>query len=191
MINALIDEIETCLKQNLHMSSLSLTLILIDMCSKVEFSKEQKQSVRYPNWFDKYVAESMRHFKDKEDDFYINGQIAYDLRNCVLHEGDPDLKMKDSNVQKFELLVEDHNRCSHMGTETLVISHYKNCEEKIDSRQMTISLLDFCEKVIACVKDYYNKNINKFDFKYKVVNISESNSGIFDVEGLNRFIYKK
>ena len=39
---------------------------------------------------------------------------------------------------------------------------YKNCEEKIDSRQMTISLLDFCEKVIACVKDYYNKNINKF-----------------------------
>lgn len=190
MINAFINEIEKCIEQNLYMASLSLSLILIDMCSKAEYPNEINK-IRYPKWFDKYISDSMKGFKDKEDGFYVNGQIAYDLRNCVLHEGNPDLKMKDSNVQKFELLVEDHNRCSHMGTETLVISHYENGEEKIDSRQMTISLLDFCEKVIACVKDYYNKNINKFDFKYKVVNISESNSGIFGVEGLNRFIYKK
>lgn len=191
MINALIDEIETCLKQNLYMSSLSLTLILIDMCSKVEYPKEQKQSVRYPNWFDKYVSESMRLFRDKEEDFFVNGEIAYDLRNCVLHDGDPDLKKKETNVQRFELLVEDYNIYSHMGTETLVISHYENDEEKIDSRQMIISLLDFCEKVIACVKDYYNKNTQKFKFNYKVVNISKSNADIFGIDDGSRHIYKK
>ena len=188
MIDAIIDEIDKCLENNLYMSALTLCLVLPDMCGRVEYP-ELSPRERYINWFDKFATPVPPNPEDGIP--YINGQIVYDLRNNVIHSGDPDINDKKSNIQKFELLVQENGRACYEGTSSTVVTHYEGTEEVVDYRKMTISLRDLCTIICCTAKEYYKDNKDKFSFKYNVVNMEESLYDAMYVKGLRRKIYKK
>ncbi|MBR1925913.1 MAG: hypothetical protein IJ837_03550 [Clostridia bacterium] len=188
MIKAFIKEIRESLDKEMYMSALTLTLILPDMCGQVEYSGE-KPKERYIKWFDNFVASSMRHRYDDDKIPYVSGQIAWDLRNNVIHGGDPDVNSKESDIQDFKLLVQEKGRSAYAGTSTCVMTKIINGQEIVEHRSITIALRDFCNTVCCCVNAYYKKNIDKFTFKYKVVNIDDMSAKL--MVGVKREVYKK
>lgn len=187
MINAFINEIEMCLEKGFYMSALALCLILPDMCGKAEYPDKTHRD-RYISWFDKYATPDYPY--DRDEMPYINGQIIYDLRNNVIHSGDPDLNDKKSNIQKFELLVQESGRACYSGTSSTVVSHFEGIDEIVDYRSITISLRDLCTIVCLTAKKYYKENKNKFRFKYNVVNMDQETYDKMIIGGHDRRLYK-
>lgn len=76
MIERLIKEVESCLKNKLYMSALTTVLTLPDICGKAEFPK-LKNGERYRKWLDQYVC--------SQDFNIIKSEETYKLRNSTLH----------------------------------------------------------------------------------------------------------
>lgn len=88
MINRIINEINQALDHNLYFSALALSLVLPDSCAKAEYPTATNK-IRYTNWYKKYVGDSIINAGDLPN---IDENVAYSLRCCFLHEGNPNRK---------------------------------------------------------------------------------------------------
>lgn len=172
MINRIINEIEKCIENECYIAALSLSLTLVDTCGKAEYQTNGKD--RFINWYDSHIGDMYKPTsKHGEDMPYLSGELAYQLRCMLLHQGTPNAidhssgdraKVNDdrNKINEFILTIssETDEGLSYVSyTEGLVVK---------DS-SLKISLLNLCRRIVRAVRSYYEQNPKRFDFfKYEI-----------------------
>lgn len=92
MITKLIIEINKALSHNLYFAALSLALTLPDICGKAEYPEKGSTS-RYKLWYDENIGqyEKSPSVEGIPDMPYLSGEIVYNFRSSLFHQGNPNL----------------------------------------------------------------------------------------------------
>lgn len=172
MINRIVEEIKVCLNTNCFIAALTTALTLPDICGRAEFPNKST-SIRYKEWYNKYVGEDEKFRCNKEDNLYLNGDLVYLLRNNTLHQGTLDIDSEMYNIQDFTLLVELPNssilQCSTFCTE----KYFVDGKLIRTIKKVNINVVELILKICKCAQTYYNDNKEKFEFmKDKITTIS-------------------
>jgi len=187
MINKLIEEIRKSLDNGCPFAALSLSLVLIDSCAKIEFP-ELGNKKRYITWYDKHLTEKLSDEEINNCRFHcienipeINGETIYSLRCSALHEGNP--KIDEKYIPYFELLYQEieGSRCTYYTCEYEEIMD-ENGQPKPVAKKICINLKTFCERICKTVGIFYKENSEKFDFNYNIVNIDYHTRKVFGIK---------
>lgn len=159
MLEQIIREIEKSLKNECFIAALSLALTLPDICGKAEYPNEHRVSTRYISWYDKFVGDFERSPHNMP---YLSGEILFQLRNCVLHQGTPSIDFDKqyeprNTLTNFVLTIE---RVTQSGSSC--IKH--NCFMKDEVRTLEVNLVNICWKLCAVAHAYYTENKDRFNF---------------------------
>ena len=111
----------------------------------------------------------------------MSGKIVYSLRNCVLHQGTPNIeseKIEESRckVDEFILLVT---------TPTFGLNSFIDCPPVVDEEKRTleINLVNLCCKICSAAQYYYENHKDKFGFiKYDLQDEGVDLDSIIDDE---------
>jgi len=138
----IIQSIENSLKNQNWYSALVLSLILPDICAKLEETGESSSS-RYPKWFNKHLGEKYHGF--------LSGDDCYALRCAFLHEGSSNIeeqRAKDA-LDRFVFLAN--------GSHCNKISNCKSGNPKYDGKDfLQLSVNSFCQDMIGATKQWLN-----------------------------------
>ena len=180
MINLLVNEINEALSHNLYFAALSLTLTLPDICGRAEYPS-YGVTARYISWYNEYIGQYEICPCDdcKETQMpYLSGEVVYNLRNSILHQGTPNIdstKIKETSNQldEFTLIIEKKNEFDIYSDASSVITTNRG---KDTHRTYRVSIRRLCLIITRCAKNYYNKNRDKFDFiNYKIIEWDKEN----------------
>lgn len=162
MLNRIIQECYKCIDNECFIAALELALTIPDICGKAEYPGAGN-SERYINWYNTYIAPYEKPSDPYGSDMpYSSGELVYNLRNSMLHQGTPGIdasKIKDERckVDKFILTI---------GTpydgETSRVSY--GAGMKITERMLDVNIVNLCKKLCATASGYYDENKEKFDF---------------------------
>jgi len=144
----IIKSIENSLQNKNWYSALVLSLILPDVCAKLE-DNGKSSSVRYPEWFNTYLG--------KKYDGFLSGNDCYSLRCAFLHEGSSNIEtQKAKDVLDHFVFVANGAHCNR----------FSNChfgDPKYDGKDfLQLSVNNFCQDMIKATKQWLNdRSINK------------------------------
>lgn len=147
-----IEDIKKSLQNNCYYSALALALTLPDICGKVTYPEIKSVGERYIKWFDTYIGNYEQSPLSKEDDNwkdlpYLNGEICYNLRCALLHQGENDLQnrnIKSFSLDEFTLIIETQNEF-----EIYCDSSRKNND---GHKALKIQIRNLCNKIIWSVE---------------------------------------
>ena len=97
MIRVYVQQIQQALQSKLYFPALALTLALPDMCGMAEYPNKSVAE-RYILWYDQYISPKLIDDEYDKDTPYMSGELVYNLRNTLLHQGSPSIcfeKVKD------------------------------------------------------------------------------------------------
>ncbi len=173
MINRIINEIHSALDHNLYFSALALSLVLPDSCAKAEFPDEPYNNVRYKKWYKRYIGDSIF---DADGLPNIDENVAYNLRCCFLHEGNPNVDSR-CGIDKFELMFQEKSPLPDIqeldnNTTLFNVKYVDVCgiDNVTGEKFYKINVRAYCERICECVRLYYIDNKDKFTFDYTIVN---------------------
>lgn len=140
MKNILIS-IENSLQNNNWYSALVLSLIIPDICGKLE--GEQISSRRYPAWFNKYLGKKYQNF--------LSGDDCYALRCSYLHEGSDNItNQRAKDVLDRFVFISDGSHCLM----------FNNCyfgDPKYDGKNfLQLSVRQFCQDMLEAANEWLN-----------------------------------
>lgn len=161
MINKLINEIDTALKNELYLVALNSALILPDICGKAEYKTDNIKE-RYTNWYNTYVV---NYKTTNVSDEALTGEVVYDLRCSLLHQGDPNLNKKHKTIDSFELTTKNNNY--NILIDMFVCSIH---EDKSKTYSCNINIQSLCNEICKKAKLYYEQNRQKFNFINYTIN---------------------
>lgn len=178
MLNRIVDEIDQSIKNECFIAALSLALMLPDICGKAEYPKAS-DTQRYIQWYNTYIGQYEKPSHPYGDDMpYTSGELVYNLRNSMLHQGTPSvdssrIKEERCKIDRFVLAIS-----------SVYDSGYSVLSLKTDTndsyRELNISLLDLCNKICKAAKKYYSENESKFTFlQYELIDKREAYEQIY------------
>lgn len=171
LIDRIVHEIRMALSHELYLSALALALTLPDTCGKAEYPNEDYNGVRYKNWCSQYVITDRCDSPYGQDMPYLNEEIIYSLRNCLLHQSTPNVeqsKIHESRckVDKFELVITGEDGANG---DLSMVAYGKDMN--IVRRELKVHISHLCYILCTAAEDYYKNNKEKFDFiKYSIEN---------------------
>ena len=166
-MNNIIKSIEISLQNKNWYSALVLSLILPDICSKLEGNKE-KTSIRYSKWFNTYLGEKYMTF--------LSGEDCYALRCSFLHEGSSNIEKQNAkDVLDHFIFISKGAHCNR----------FDNCnigDLRYDGKSfLQLSVYHFCRDIIEATKQWLNDtSIGKMQFD--VLEIREPGFFIGDIK---------
>ena len=170
MINKLITEINEALSNNLYFAALSLALTLPDICGKAEYPEKGSTS-RYKLWYDEYIGkyEKGPSIDGVPDMPYLSGDIVYNFRSSLFHQGNPNLdnheykkrNKKDCPIEHFKIVIETEKPFKIYGGEagSLTIDN-----DGIAHREYRVNVRRLCMILCLAAESYYKQNKDKFTF---------------------------
>ena len=170
MVDRLLADLEKSLDNDCYFAALSLALALPDICGRAEYPELSSYSKkRYIQWYDKYIGKYEKPPKESENDEdmpYLSGEVIYQLRCSLLHQGVPDIdkgniKAQENKIDHFSLVVQKKNDFDAYCDAASVC---RNNESPDKERSYRINVRRFCLIVSRVVKSYYEDNKDKFDF---------------------------
>lgn len=169
MVERLVKEIESGLKNKCYISALSTALILPDICGKAKYPSE-RTSVRYNQWLKEYVCNKQPFGIQAE------AEIIYDLRCRLLHEGNPSINTNKYKIKKFALIVRKNS--AHIPLESCWF------EEKPDGSRVcewyNINIVFLCKKICEAALTYYTANQELFDFfDFRIISTDDQTAQSF------------
>ena len=165
MVNRIIEEIQKSLKQENYLAALTMALTLPDICGKAA-EPSLGTGARYKKWYKDNVVLSDPHEADMPycgaDMPYLSEEVIYQLRNSMLHQGNPNVDAKSireeqCKIDQFVLFVDDPY---DSGLST--VSYGKRL--KITNRKLEVNLVLTCNRICNAAKEYYERNTKRFDF---------------------------
>ena len=158
MINAIVKEIYESLDQGLDMVALMSALTLPDICGKAEYP-ELKPHERYVKWFDEFIGKYERDEEDAKTNMpYLSGEIVFDLRCALLHEGNPSVNKENQKLISFRLLK----------TKDMMHGGSSSVDSNGENRTLEIAIYNLCWKICRLAEWHYNNNKDKYKFNYIV-----------------------
>lgn len=160
MIKRLIDDVNKALDVEAYIAALSLGLALPDICAKAEYGNSLKNKERYIKWFDKYIGQYERPpVKSGETEMpYLNGEVVYQLRCSVLHQGNPNVdsdKIKDEacKIDYFTLVIEK-KKPFDIYADTASVSCMIQPSQSKPIRSYEVNICRLCLIIISTVEKY-------------------------------------
>lgn len=90
--NPFYQSIKNSMENENYFAEISTSLILIDICSKIEYPNVNRQNRRYKNWINDYYLNTIpENIKNK----YLDAENIYFLRNAILHQGSSNPNMTE------------------------------------------------------------------------------------------------
>jgi hypothetical protein len=129
----LLDSIRAAVKDENWLAGLALTLMLPDICGKIETPKKCVGQ-RYARWWDKNFKDSYQYGPND----HVKGEEVYQLRCAYLHEGrelQANKKEISATIEKFKFVASAH----HL--------------EK-DGKTVLLHVKQFCEDMCSRVEDW-------------------------------------
>ncbi len=170
MINRLIEDINKALDAEAYMAALSLVLTLPDICAKAKYDNSLKNKERYIKWFDEYIGQYEKPpVKSDETKMpYLSGEVIYQLRCSVLHQGTPNIdssKIKDEmcKIDHFTLVIEK-KKPFDIYIDTASVSSMMSPKKLKPTRNYEVNIRRLCLIIISTVEKYYEENKDKFTF---------------------------
>lgn len=164
MVLRLVEEIRKSLDNDIYLSALMTALTLPDICGKAAFP-DDRPSDRYIKWYDEYIGKYEQDALSKENGMpYESGIIVYNLRNSLMHEGNPNINEKTCDIQEFDLLIEDKNKFSVYAGSAGVRTDYIGDEVVKVTKSLCINIRQLCSNLCNTAKKYYENNKEKFNF---------------------------
>jgi len=148
----ILKSIENSLLNNNWYSALVISLILPDICGKLE-NNDKDSNKRYPEWFNKYLGEKYKDF--------LSGNDCYALRCSFLHEGSSNIeKQKAKDALDHFIFTSGSSHCNKYGYCDFGDSKY----DGKDILQLSVNI--FCMDMIEGVQKWLKvvegeKNIQK------------------------------
>lgn len=164
MVIKLIEDIKKCLDNNIYLSALLTALTLPDICGKAEYPTD-KPNDRYIKWYNEYIGQyETTKFAEDEGMPYASGIVIYNLRNSLIHSGNPNINEKTCDIQEFELLIEEKNQFNIYVGSSGITERYMLDGTKKTTKSLCINVRQLCLKLSRAAEYYYNNNKEKFDF---------------------------
>ena len=169
MVNRIIEEIQKSLKQENYLDALTMALTLPDICGKAD-EPSLGTGARYKKWYKDNVVLHEKTSDPHEADMpycgadmpYLSEEVIYQLRNSMLHQGNPNVDAKSireeqCKIDEFILFVDEP-----YDSGLSVVSYEK--ELKITNRKLEVNLVLTCNRICNAAKEYYERNTKRFDF---------------------------
>ena len=134
---------------------------------KVYDAKEDDWELNEDNY--EYVITDRCDSPYGQDMPYLNEEIIYSLRNCLLHQSTPNVeqsKIHESRckVDKFELVITGEDGANG---DLSMVAYGKDMN--IVRRELKVHISHLCYILCTAAEDYYKNNKEKFDFiKYSI-----------------------
>lgn len=172
MIERIIIDINKALDAEAYMAALSLVLTLPDICAKAEYGDTMHNRERYEKWYNEYLGqyEKAPTSPDEEEMPYLSGEVVYQLRCAVLHEGTPTIdknKIREACcvIDHLVLVIEKKKPFNIYGDSSSVI---QDNGKTVRSYQVNIRRL--CMIITAVAGNYYKNHRERFNFlKYEIL----------------------
>lgn len=184
MVNRIIEEIQKSLKQENYLAALTMALTLPDICGKAA-EPSLGTGARYKKWYKDNVVLHEKTSDPHEADMpycgadmpYLSEEVIYQLRNSMLHQGNPNVDAKSireeqCKIDEFILFVD-----KPYDSGLSVVSYEKKLNEKelnekelnekklkITNRKLEVNLVLTCNRICNAAKEYYERNTKRFDF---------------------------
>ncbi len=176
MINRIIDEINTCLANDLHLAALGLALTLPDTCGRAEYPDKGNKR-RYIDWYDKYIGQYERNRQEYSEEEladlpFLSGELVYQLRCSFLHSNDTDIDVdrltdEQNKLTIFNLELRKHDDILAAGTSSYL--NYKK-DGSIEFRRYDVGVAYLCRILSNAARHYYENNKEKFSFfSYNII----------------------
>ena len=151
MIEHLVKEINTCLKNDLQIAALTMALTLPDTCGKA-YSPKGRNGERYGI-----------------DGAVISGKLVYKLRCAMLHESNPGVDGAE-DVTKFSLIWRSLASASRTTVERCI---QRNADGVVQEHILSIDIVALCQDICEAALAYYRGNKDKFSFDYRIISTSD------------------
>lgn len=189
MLLDIIEEIKKALDNNMYLAALSLALMVPDICGKAEYPTEKNSGRRFIDWYESNIGQSMHpDYKDGDKRMpYLSGEVVYSLRNCMLHQGTPNIEKSKINdpvckIDRFVLVKEEKNPFDVYGDISEVSDHDIFLNYKGIYRSYHMSIRRLCLIICWSAEGYYNDNNEKFDFfNYTLVDKGHEYDDLFSL----------
>ena len=161
LIDQIVQEINTALEHDCYLIALASALILPDICGQVEYPNESTTS-RYKKWYSKYIGQYERYEEcdePGEEAPYPSADIVYNLRNSLLHCGNPNVDQTKRNLTDFHLIVTKDSFFGSISSKNLYGTE----------RTLDIGIRNLCMKLCVTAQLFYQENKDKFHFDYEVI----------------------
>lgn len=158
MIEQIVNDINTALKNGAYLSALSLALTLPDVCGKAEYPGG-RVGERYKKWYQENVGQ---YETDGEGNCpYLSDEVVYSLRNSFLHQTTPNIDKTmihdpQNKIDRFVLVIEPKKEFD-IYADLSVSGGYRGKEYHVSVQRLCLILT----RTALC---YYRKNKEKFNF---------------------------
>ena len=130
MITRLVQDIRKALENDLYFAALNSALTLPDICGKAAWPAEGNNKKRYILWYDEEIGKYEKCPEDKDDMPYLSGEIIYNLRCSLLHEGNPNVNNDNLRINQpinhFLLVIEKAKPFDIYGDSSAIIDFENN-----------------------------------------------------------------
>lgn len=171
MIEQLIADVNKALDAEAYMAALSLVLTLPDICAKAEYGSMLGNKKRYIKWFDEYIGKSEKppHYDNCPEMPYLSGEVVYQLRCSVLHQGAPNIDKskiieEPCKIDHFTLIIERKNPFDIYSDSASVGGSFYDTDLSKSSRDYSVNIRRLCLVITLSAESYYKENESKFDF---------------------------
>ena len=171
MLKRLIDEINTALEHDCYFTALSLALTLPDICGKAEYP-QAGVAKRYIDWYNENVGctERCPSIHDEKTPMpYLSGEVVYNLRNSILHQGNPNIDVKkikaeENKVDRFRLRLQEKNQFDIYADSASVRETFAGNQSLGKERYYTVNVRRLCLILTRCAEGFYSEFPEKFNF---------------------------
>ncbi len=180
MIERIINDINKALGAEAYMAALSLALTLPDICAKAEYGDTLGNKVRYIKWYNEYIGQYEKASTSSNLEVlpYLSGEVLYQLRCSVLHQGTPNIdgsKIDEEccKIDNFALIIEKA-RLLDIYVDCSSVYQPKISLYGLKQRSYNVNVRRLCCILMSAAQSYYNQNKVKFDFfKYTIIDLED------------------
>ncbi|OBW43477.1 hypothetical protein AB670_00006 [Chryseobacterium sp. MOF25P] len=160
-IQQLIKSIELSFENDNHYAALTVALTLPDICGKLE-SPMKKSSVRFIEWFDRYLKENFQSNQQGELNIFLTANDCYALRCSFLHEANDDISEQRAKetLDKISFVTMNLHKI------------------KIDN-VLFLNVKMFCIAIIEAVKNWLKDIDTDKDIQERINNLLKINTSGF------------
>ena len=188
MLLRLIEDVSKALDAEAYMAALMTSLAVVDVCSKAEYPDDNRNKCRYIKWFDEHIGITERadysNIDSQKDALYkdlpyLNGEVAYQLRCALMHQGNPNID--NDNIHnpehKIDHFIIEYEKPKDIG----FYSDSSLFDQSTGKKTYSVNLNRLCTIICAVARGYYKNNKDKFNFfEYELIDKDERLNQFFN-----------